>query len=120
MPVGLRALLLPPAAGSWIGKPINAAPAGERRESCQEHSMNARYVLVNPSALPMRVDVNRCVAGCERISILLPLGLLDERHMRDEAHCTVLADEVLQGLEDLVERAAIAVRDAASSTLGER
>ena len=64
--------------------------------------MNARYVLVNPSALPMLVDVNRCVAGCERISILLPLGLLDERHMRDEAHCTVLADEVLQGFHDLV------------------
>jgi hypothetical protein len=31
--------------------------------------MNARSVLVNPGALPMRVDVNRWVAAYERISI---------------------------------------------------
>jgi hypothetical protein len=38
-------------------------------------------------------------------------GLLDERHERYEAHRTVLADKVLQSLEDLFERAAtIAVR----------
>ena len=37
--------------------------------------------------------------------------------MRDESHCTVLADKVLQGLEDLVERAAIAVRIKAAEAL---
>src|SRR5262249_18803136 len=37
-------------------------------------------------------------------------GLLDERHVGDEA-CAILADEVLQGLEDLLEgTATIAVR----------
>jgi|SRR5690348_3222389 len=38
-------------------------------------------------------------------------GLLDERHVGDEAYRAILADEVLQGLEDLLEgTATIAVR----------